>query len=240
MNVSVAMAVYNGERYIKEQINSILPQLTENDELVISYNKSNDNTINILNNYRENDKRVKVFLCDEKGVIRNFENALNHCKNEIIILSDQDDVWYANKVTVIIDSFKKYKKANVVIHDADIYIQNENKCKSSLFQLRNAKSGLIHNLIKNSYTGCCMAIRRDFLKYCIPFPKKINMHDQWIGLMSDLYDSSLFIDDKLIKYRRHENNVTNSMKNSIFMMIKIRLRFLVLMIKEFLKKLTNQ
>ena len=96
--ISVAMAVYNGERYIAQQIDSILRQLGINDELVISYNNSSDNTWNVITKYSEIDNRVKCFKCEEVGVIANFENAIYNCSGEIICLSDQDDLWAETKV----------------------------------------------------------------------------------------------------------------------------------------------
>ena len=113
------MAAYNGEAYIKEQIDSILKQLKYDDELIISYNASTDNTFKILEDYASKDDRVAVIKCQEKGVIPNFENAIANCKNELIFLSDQDDVWNDRKVKIMSDIFND-KAVGCVIHSCDL------------------------------------------------------------------------------------------------------------------------
>ena len=95
--VSAALGAYNGMQYIQEQILSILPQLKDRDELVVSVNPSKDGTEEYLKALAEKDQRVKVFFCAEKGIIANFENAIRHCSNDIIYLCDQDDVWRSEK-----------------------------------------------------------------------------------------------------------------------------------------------
>ena len=91
--ISVAMAVYNGSKYIRQQIDSILPQLREGDELIISYDESQDDTLEIIRTYERKDARVKVFTDPGSGVTDNFNNAISHCTGDYIFLSDQDDVW---------------------------------------------------------------------------------------------------------------------------------------------------
>ena len=114
MSISVAMAVFNGEKYIKEQILSILKQLNKYDELVISYDKSSDNTYRIISELAIRDNRIKIFSGSSCGIIKNFENALRHCKNDYIFLSDQDDIWLDNKVSYVINELKK-SDASVIL-----------------------------------------------------------------------------------------------------------------------------
>ena len=225
MGVSVAMAVYNGEKYIKEQILSILNQLGGNDELVISYDKSSDNTYRIISDLAVRDSRIKIFYGASSGIVKNFENALRHCKNDYIFLSDQDDIWLDNKVYEVIKTFKNLN-VDVILHDC-IVIGEKNEVKfSSFFKIRHCHRGFLFNILHNSYIGCCMALKRDFLKNVIPFPKNIPMHDQWIGLMAEKKRSIAFINTPLIKYRRHSSNASKFKNKNLLDMIKFRIKLI--------------
>ena len=92
---------------------------------------------------------------------------------------------------------------------------------------RGAGAGFWRNLIKNTYIGCCMAFRASLLEYLFPIPKDIQMHDQWIGIINDLqYKDTVFIRDKLLWYRRHENNTSDFSRNTLTVMVKNRFLFL--------------
>lgn len=209
--ISVCMATYNGENFIQEQINSILKQLSDDDELIISDDGSVDNTISIIQSFA--DKRIKLFHNQGfHGVIPNFENALVHSQGDYIFLSDQDDVWMPNKVEVCT---KLLKENILVVHNAEIIDGDGNNKGVDFFTLRESKSGYINNLWKNCYLGCCMCFQSQLLKYILPFPEKIEMHDRWIGLMAELHGSVKFIKHCLINYRVHHNNVSNSTGKSV-------------------------
>ena len=223
--ISVAMATYNGEKYIKEQLDSILIQLNENDELVISDDGSTDKTIDIINSY--NDKRIKIIDGPHQGIIKNFENAIKNCSGKYIFLSDQDDIWENNKVDIVLKTFKKYN-CSCVIHDCVVFNSDDNKIiYDSFFKFRKSRKGILKNIIKNSYIGCCMAIDSELKDNILPIPNDIYMHDQWIGIVCEKNKGSIFIKDKLIKYRRHNNTVTTMKHNSILKMIKYRYKLLL-------------
>ena len=227
--ISVAMATYNGEKYIKEQLDSILRQLSSNDEIIISDDGSTDNTVKIINSYK--DKRIKLINGPKLGVKKNFENAIKNCNGKYIFLSDQDDIWLDNKVSIILEEFKK-NNCTILLHDAIVFDSDTNEIiYDSFYKFRNSKKGIINNIIKNSYIGCCMVFDSSLKDKILPIPNNIEMHDQWIGILGEKYGTSLFIDEKLIKYRRHDNNVSKLKHNSLFKMIKMRLIF----IKELLK-----
>lgn len=101
--ISVCIATYNGEKYLKEQLDSIIPQLTAQDELIISDDGSKDTTMEIIKRYAANDSRIKVYKGPGKGVIANFEFAINQTQGEFIFLADQDDVWLPEKVQTNLD-----------------------------------------------------------------------------------------------------------------------------------------
>lgn len=221
VRISVAMATYNGEKYIYDQLNSIIKCLGKDDEIIISDDGSTDNTINIIKQFK--DKRIKIFNGPKKGVIKNFENAISKCLGKYIFLSDQDDIWNKNKIEKILKEFEKDSTLTLVMHDAIVKNADlSQKIFDSFFEFRKCKTGYFNNLYKNSYIGCCIAFKSEILKYILPFPIGIPMHDQWIGLMNELIGKSRFINDKLIEYRRHDMNVSNFDRNNLLVMIKNR------------------
>lgn len=229
---SVAMATYNGEKYIKWQLVSIINQLSDIDELIISDDGSTDNTLSIIREFQKNDKRIKLFEGPKMGVKQNFANAIDKCKGEYIFLSDQDDIWAPNKLEKVLEIFKN-QHTSLVIHDCFVVNDNMDIISYSFFKSRNSKSGILKNIIKNSYIGCCMAFKSDLKKYILPIPNKIEMHDQWIGILAENFgEGSSFINDKLIKYRRHESNVSQMKHYPLNRMIKNRI---VLMFYLFLR-----
>lgn len=223
--ISVCMTTYNGEKYLRGQVDSILGQLSNEDELIISDDGSTDSTIRILESY--NDSRIKILHNTKNhGVNGNFENALINAKGDYIFLSDQDDVWHNNKVRVCISALDKY---DCIVHDCEITDSELNIISNSLFKELGAKSGVINNLKKNGFTGCCMAFKKSVLNSVIPFPKSERFfHDQWIGLRASMKFKTAFINQKLIYFRRHSSNSSSAAgKSKLNILNKIYYRILL-------------
>ncbi len=202
--LSVCMASYNGGRFIAKQISSILDQIGENDEIVISDDQSTDTTLAIIRTF--SDPRIKIFSNSGlKGPKGNFQNALNHAKGEYIFLSDQDDVWLPGKIERVLDLLIIY---DLVLTDCIIVDRKGIVIHSSFFQLRNSHPGFLYNFYKNSYIGCCMAFRKNVLSYATPIPNSVHMHDWWIGLLAEVYGRVYFCPEPLIQYVRHDNNAS--------------------------------
>lgn len=225
--VSVALACHNGEECILEQINSILVNLDEDDELVISDDGSTDKTIAIVKKAAKNDKRIRLVHSLKKGVTANFMNAMMNCKGDYIFLSDQDDIWFDNKVKTIVPLLANH---DLVVHDCIVTnTVTSSILYSSFFEFRKSGPGVGKNLLKNTYIGCCMAFSRKLMKKVLPIPGDIPMHDQWIGILNDIfYKNTLFLKKPLIFYRRHNNNVSSFNHYPINKMIKAR----VILLKE--------
>lgn len=218
---SVAMAFYNGAKYIDEQITSILENMAADDELVISVDNASDGSDKMLENWAEKDERIRVIKGPGQGVVKNFENALRHCLGDIIFLSDQDDVWKKDKIRKVQKIFQN-PKVTAVVHNAEIVDENLSSLGETTFQWRDSGVGFWKNMKKNSYIGCCMAVRRSVLKRILPIPDDIWIHDQWIGLLSEQLGKVVFFEEPLIYYRRHGGNVTELTHGSITSMIKKR------------------
>lgn len=210
--ISVCMASYNGKKYIKEQINSILKQLSSEDELVISDDGSTDRTLDIVRSY--DDERIRLFINQgDHGYSKNFENALRHCKGDFIFLSDQDDVWKDNKVETILPLLKKYA---FVVHDAEMTDEKLQTFAISQFQRYHVEPGFWNTFARNRYNGCCMAMTRDFLNMALPFPKNQNLcrYDYWLPYLAEYKHISYTLYEPLILYRRHEGTALNAGEGS--------------------------
>ena len=219
--ISVCIPTYNGEKFLKPQIDSVLSQLSQNDEIVVSDDGSSDNTIEILENYK--DSRIKIFSNPRKGVISNIENALQNSIGEYIFLCDQDDVWVENKVNKMMEALSE---SYLVVSDCYVTDQNLNTIYESFYKQNNSRTNKWLALLKNPYLGCCMAFKRKVLDLALPFPSKIPMHDIWIGNVAAFKFQVKFIPDKLIFYRRHGNNASTASaptKASLMKQINYRL-----------------
>lgn len=212
IRVSVAMAVYNSENFIIPQINSIIKQLSQSDELVISYNESTDNTWKIISNYAKQDYRVKIYKCKKKGLLANFDSAISHTKGKYIFLSDHDDVWLDNKVENVLRTFEK-ENSILVLHGR--YVTDCDLNVKSKVDYRDFKSDFIHNLISNRYCGSCMAFKSEMKKIICPIPLKNLYHDAWIGMLSSFFGQISVINEPLIFYRRHNSNLSFSNRRKI-------------------------
>ena len=230
--LTVCIATYNGEKYIRQQLNSVLIQLGENDEVIISDDSSSDATVEIVRSF--NDSRIKL-LVDNKfsSPVRNFENALKYATGDYIFLCDQDDIWLPDKVKSMMPYLKK--QCDLVVSDCKVVDADLNVISDSFYSCRLSGSGFWKNLIKNTYLGCCVAFKKDVLSYVLPFPKNIAMHDIWIGLSVELHGFSLFLTRPLMLYRRHGANASfggDRSEYSFSYKIKYRLYMLFYLLKR--------
>ncbi len=217
--VSVCMATYNGEKYVKQQIESILVQLNDSDELIISDDSSSDDTVDIIKSI--GDSRIKLLQNQTyRNPIFNFENALKQASGDVIYLSDQDDIWLTNKVEIMTPLIMKN---HLALSDCALINDQGEVMNASYFLMINSKPGRWRNLVNtNPYIGCCMGFSRQLLNIALPFPKKIPMHDFWLGMIGEFYFRPIFVPQPLVYYRRHDNNAsitgvksTNSLSRKI-------------------------
>jgi len=212
---SICLATYNGEIFIEMQLKSILSQLPMKSEIIISDNGSSDNTLSIIESL--NDKRIIIISCQEKGVVKNFENALKHANGDIIFLSDQDDIWLPDKFDVFT---KALEHNDIVVSDCIITNEKLEEIHNSFFSINKSSKGIFKNLLKNSYIGCNMAFNRKILNLALPIPSNTPMHDWWIGLIGEKFGNPLFIKDKTLLYRRHAKSFSLSGEKSAFTLYK--------------------
>lgn len=222
--ISVCLATYNGEKYIREQLDSILCQLSDTDEVIISDDGSTDDTINVINSY--NDNRIKQFINQGRhGYVTNFENAFTHANGDYIILSDQDDIWLPSKVEKVMDALLTY---DLVMHDANIVDGSGKKLGKTFYSIiKHHKNSFIANWLRPRFLGCCMAFKSNVLKSALPMTSLD--HDYWIGMFALYKFKVKFLDDALINYRRHGNNVSSTSEkntNSLYHKLSKRIKLI--------------
>ena len=204
--LSICMATYNGEKYIYNQMRSILAQISEFDEIIVQDDCSSDQTLRYI--YEIDDKRIKIAVNSENvGVIATFEAAIRRAEGQIIFLSDQDDTWLPGKLDAVVAQFKR-PDVMAVVTDARITDDDGNIISESYQQLIGGGPGVLKNFWRNSYLGCCLAFRKEVTTVALPIPRKVRTHDGWIGIVSNMIGEVSFIECSYLNYRRHGNNVS--------------------------------
>ena len=223
--ISVCMATFNGGKFIREQLESILSQLPPDAEIIIADDGSTDDTLLVVDSLK--DSRIRVLPAERHlGVIYNFERALRASKGEIVFLADLDDVWLPGKVEKCLAALNE---ADLVMHDAFLLglsdaFESAWGRNGKLSDIRTYRSGVVANWWKNSFTGCCMAFRRKVLDKALPFPKNLPMHDQWLGVVAEKYFKVSYVDEPLVDYRQHSSNATHIEKSPAGVLQKIKWR----------------
>ncbi|MFC4323382.1 glycosyltransferase family 2 protein [Litchfieldia salsa] len=227
MKVSVCMATYNGEGFIIRQLESVLKQLRSDDEVIIVDDCSKDQTVNVIKEKYESDQRVQLFVNQSNfGVIKSFEKAISLAQGDIIFLCDQDDIWEDMKVQSVLATFES-QNPTLVVHDAEVVDGKLEMIHSSwnTYNHNAIDQGLLGNVVKNAYTGCMMAFKSDIVPSIIPFPKTIEMHDQWIALVCMIKKKKIIhLNEPLMKYVRHGGNATAITKRSVKDQLSGRIR----------------
>lgn len=201
--ISVCIATRNGERYVHAQLASILRQLGPEDEVLISDDSSTDGTVDIIRGLA--DQRIRLLENNTfYSPIFNFENALKRAVGDIIVLSDQDDVWLEGRVELIREKFRETPhRWYLMVTDGRVVDADERVVSDSIFGIINAGPGFLKNLWNNRYMGCCMAFSRELLEIALPFPRNLPMHDMWLGQLCELAGVTEFVPVPTILYRRH-------------------------------------
>lgn len=230
-SVSVCMATYNGARFLGEQIASVLPQLDENDELIVADDASRDGTVAILESLR--DARMRILRQPRNaGVVKTFELALQEARGEIVFLCDQDDVWREDKVESVLAAFERSPEITLVLTNGELMDAQGRLLGVMLHDGAQLPLGLTANFIKNRYQGSAMAFRREILDAALPFPNRIPMHDSWIGLVNALVGKAVYLPQSLVNYRRHEKNATSRDHGPFLRMLAQRWRLLAAVIRR--------
>ena len=208
VSISVCMATRNGARFIGEQLASILIQLGPDDELVISDDSSDDGTLEVIRSY--DDPRVRVLAGNRFfSPVFNFEHALKQATGDVIVLADQDDVWLPGRLDLVRDRFcGREVPVYAMVMDGEVADEAGNVTDPSIFALLRSGPGVLRNVWSNSYMGCAMAVSRELAAIALPFPRRIPMHDVWLGLLAELFGTVEFVPQVTFRYRKHAGSLT--------------------------------
>lgn len=221
MKISVAVAVFNGEKFIEKQLNTILNQTTPVDEVVISDDCSTDNTFNICQEFilKNNLTNWKLLKNSKNlGFCFNFYNAIENCSGEVIFLADQDDEWYQNKTKIMLETLEKHPEIKVLASRYDVIDQNSNILENTGIPYLGEKfDDTIEYLPTESFIGCSyirgfsMCFRKEILKYFKPLQlKSLLAHDWLFCMLGNVEGKTAVLNTKLTAYRYHTNNVSLS------------------------------
>lgn len=214
MTVSVLLATYNGEKYIKEQLDSIVPFLQENDELIVSDDGSSDKTLDIIREYQKNCQMIRITEGEHTGSSTNFASAVPKSRKDILLFCDQDDVWMPEKIATVKKAFIENPQIDLLMHNAGFCDADGNIVEGDIFSKRNPKHGFVQNLIHSTYYGCCMAAKRSFLCRYVPLPDRNVPYDQFFSLIAEKKKTAMFLDKRLILHRYHGKNQSRKMSNA--------------------------
>lgn len=219
MKVAVLLATYNGEKYIKTQIDSLLNQTFHNFELFISDDGSTDNTLEILKEYAFNRHNIHILEKHEPNgsACKNFLYLLENVNSDLYLFCDQDDEWFSDHIENLVRTFEINRKEGVplLIHSDLMVVDRElNIINDSFFKFSSlSKNPLPYHyyLVQNNVTGCTMAINQELKEKAIlnlstENRLKIPMHDWWLALVAARFGEIIFIENKGLKYRQHGGN----------------------------------
>lgn len=212
--ISIAMATYNGAKYLREQIDSILDQTIQDFELVVCDDCSSDKTWDILKQYSDIDKRIKVFRNESNlGFKRNFEKAMSLCGGDYIALSDQDDIWVPDHLKILLNNMGDcmLSAGNAELIDGiggKIGLMLNEMESLAVLPEDSYSRALSFFLFRNAIQGASMLIRRDFLSVALPIPDDIKYHDAWFSCLSCFYGNLIYTFSVVTNYRMHDHNVT--------------------------------
>ncbi|MCY7292189.1 MAG: glycosyltransferase family 2 protein [Ferruginibacter sp.] len=209
--VSIAVATYNGEKYLIEQLNTLVNQTYPNIEIIISDDDSTDGTMKILKDY---EKKYSFISIKENtapnGIKRNFENALKYCRGEYIAFSDQDDIWMLDKIEKLVNNIGNHA---LIYHDSLFVDTNANSLGKTFSSDLRCYSGTNSEafLLCNCVSGHALLFNRKLLSIVLPFPNARH-HDWWLAFRATEHGGVQFFNEVLVHYRQHAFSQTDFLR----------------------------
>lgn len=221
--VDIAMATYNGEDFISEQIDSIINQSYQNWKLYISDDGSSDNTVEIIKTFVSKDKRIELVNTERQGgVISNFNKSLKYTTAEFVMLSDQDDIWPSDRLKLLLNTIQQENNIDepkLVFSDLTLVNEVGGEIAKSFYKANNLdplNNLQGYNLLWNSTVyGCTTIMNRALLDLVLPIPNDAHMHDQWLAMKAHQYNGLIFLDTPTVMYRQHSSNVVGGINKGM-------------------------
>lgn len=223
--ISIAMTTYNGEKYLAEQIDSILAQSYSDFELIISDDCSTDATRTILKEYEKKDRRIKLHFNEiNLGFKKNFEQVIKLCSGGFIALSDQDDVWTENHLEILMSNIGSADLigADAIMTDSHLNPLGYTMQDATGIKLENPNSDFLflHELYSNIFQGTACLMRSSILQSLLPIPECALFHDHWAALIAGIGNGLAYIQEPVLFYRQHKEQITENPKQTLFASIK--------------------
>ena len=256
LKISILLSTYNGEKYLKEQLDSLFLQTYNDFNILIRDDGSTDKTKDILKEYKNNYPNKMQIIEDDIGNLgssKSFMKLLEYSSDcEYIMFCDQDDVWLPEKTELtlkkIIEMEEEFGDIPLLVHtELEVVDEKLNTINSSFmnFQKIDPKKNKFHNLlIQNTITGCTVMINRQLAQMCLPIPDGAIMHDCWIGLVASKFGKIGYLDESMIKYRQHKSNTIGAKGFDVNFVLKsikkVSLGGNISQAKAFLKQFRNE
>jgi glycosyltransferase involved in cell wall biosynthesis len=213
--ISIALITYNGKKYIKEQLDSILAQSIHDFELIICDDCSTDSTLSILQEYAQKDKRIKIYRNEKNlGFLRNIEKTIKLCNREFIALADQDDVWEKEHLQILHSNIGE----NFLVCGDSLLVDEKNNSLDLRFSkmfhkmdagtLKNDEHFLRLLVMENIFQGAAMMFCKKFSDIALPFPDEIKYHDLWLALCAMALEKFVYIPEIVTRHRSHSGNAS--------------------------------
>lgn len=214
--VKIVMATYNGERYVREQMDSLLGQTYPYIEVEVCDDGSTDDTLGIIREYQEKDDRVTLHVNDSnQGYVKNFLEGMKRSREPYIMLCDQDDIWNPDKVELTLRAMRKAEEVSdgkpiLVYTDASIFNSNTKEVEGRFHQnshLNTKKVDTAHLLMENKVIGCTAMLNQAVLPYLSELPDEIRVHDWWLALICGHFGRIVYVPEPTLLYRQHSDNM---------------------------------
>lgn len=222
--VSIAMATYNGAKYLREQIDSVLCQTYQVFELVVCDDNSTDETVSILSDYAARDERVRFYVNERNlGFRDNFINAITLCKGDYIALCDQDDIWMSDHLETLLNLIGENSLAcgnSTLINSKGELLGMTLKEQECFDCMPDVSWDMLESILffRNPFQGSSMLIRKKFIQQCLPIPVGVEFHDTWFAVCACANNCLVYTDKVIGKYRIHGTNVSgNRVKRKCWM-----------------------
>lgn len=213
--VHIVLAAYNGEQYLREQIDSVLAQTYENITVEVCDDGSTDGTAAIIREYEARDKRVKLHMNPHNlGYVKNFLEGVKRCTAPYVMLCDQDDIWQADKVEKTLRAMQQTEKRRhgepVLIFTDALRFDSETGEELGFFHktshLDVKKVDTAHLFMENKCIGCTMMMNQAILPYLEELPEEIRVHDWWLALICSHFGTIEYVPQVTLRYRQHAGN----------------------------------
>lgn len=207
--VSIVLATYNGEKYIRQLLDSILKQDYPNIEIIVTDDHSSDTTFSILQEYASKYACIRIYSNENNlGINKNFEKGLLLARGEYVTISDQDDIWKEGKISILV---KEIGNHTMIYHDSELIGPDGLSLNKKLSDLDIFTSfdNCLQFTIANRVPGHTMLFKKTLIAQCIPFPKNI-FYDHWLAFVATFNTKIKFTNRVLVLYRQHKNNLSGA------------------------------